>query len=68
MSVVGASSVIIVAVGVFELAREIHDLHPEDRSIVLHLVRDLKQAAAAVSGAHSRASEAAVPVSSWKTG
>lgn len=45
MSVVVAQSVCsVIVVGVFELAREIHALSPEDRVTVMALVEDLKLA------------------------
>lgn len=43
-----ASSCSIIVVGVFELARQIHALSPEDRAVVLDLVLHLKSASQAV--------------------
>lgn len=51
-----SSSCTVIVVGVFELARQIHSLSPEDRAVVLDLLRHLRsasQSADADTPAHS---------------
>lgn len=54
-------SATIICVGVFELARKIHELPEEDRVVVLHLVEDLRLGAASTEVAVRTPERAIVP-------
>lgn len=59
--VVSPTACAVIVVGVFELARKIHALSPEDRAVVLALVEDLKRVDASQSSAACGPAHSAVP-------